>query len=61
MIKDKTTIKERTERSKIKDSKFMQMVNSIAYKTDGELWLKNLNRNCLAKIINSDDFEVEQI
>jgi len=59
IVKDKTTLVERKERSKAKDKNFSAMVKSIAYKDEGELYLNNLHRNCLAKIIRTDNFTIE--
>lgn len=58
MIKDTTTVEERKERGKEKDKKWNRIMREISYRDEGEIYLKNLNYHCLAKIIKSDNFQV---
>ncbi len=60
-IKDKTTKEERQERSRIKDLKFRKAIKEIAYKDEGELFLKALQNACISKLIRLDDYKVEVV
>jgi len=58
MIKDTSTPEQRIERSKTKEKNFRKMLNDIAYKNEGEIFLKSLNYACMRKMQNYKFYQV---
>jgi hypothetical protein len=58
MIHDNSTKEQRLERGQIKDKNFRKMLNEIAYKNEGEIFLKSLNYACLRKLQDDRYYQV---